>query len=81
VSLRRLTSGNIEVVINGQVFELARGYRQVNVYTAGDWRDGVRVLNNLGGVRVSVNRAAGLEVRSIAKGQPSQADLWAGRFV
>jgi hypothetical protein len=79
VTLRRLGSGNIEVVVNGQVYELERGHRRVMIYTDGDRRDRLRVLNNLRGVRVDVNTRAGAEERSIAKGNPALADLWNGQ--
>lgn len=76
VTIRRLRSGNLQVRINGQVFELARGYRQISIFTSGDRRDRVRVLNNLGNVRVGINRQAHPEIR-LAKGNERQATLWA----
>lgn len=78
VTIRRLASGNLELNVNGQIYELANGYRQINVYTSGDSRDEVRLLTQVPGVNVVVNRQAGAELRSISKGDARQANFWAG---
>ncbi len=77
VWIRCLPSGRIEVTINGRKYELARGYRAIIVNTSGDRRDQVRVLNQLGDVRVGINRQLGAEVQILTKTPLQWAYFWA----
>jgi len=78
VEVRRLARGAIEVTVNGQVYELAPGFREVHVYTQGDERDQVRAVNNLGGVRLQISRGATAYEQDQGKLDGRLAAIWNG---
>lgn len=66
VSLRRLASGNLQVTINGNVYELRRGTWQITMFTNGDSRDQVQRLTALPGVTLTVDRSAPTAIRNLS---------------
>jgi hypothetical protein len=78
VRLRRLASGSVEVRINGRVYVAGEGVREIHLHTRGDRRDRIRVLGDLGAVRLRVNPDADGEVSTPTKVDGAASDFWAG---
>ena len=54
---RRVGSGLLEVRINGRVYRIDGGLREIRVYTQGDERDSVTILGDIGDVHLNVERS------------------------
>lgn len=77
ITLRRLASGNIQVTINSNVYELRRGTWQITVNTSGDARDVVQRLTALPGVTLTVNRTAPTAIANLSLADPAADEVFA----
>ena len=75
IETERLDSGLVEVRINGRVYRIGAGLREIRIYTQGDNRDSVTVLGDLGDVDLNVDRS-GTALLNNVKIDDSMKDYW-----
>jgi hypothetical protein len=77
ITIQRLSSGAVEVTINGSAYEIGAGLREIHIHRQGG-RDRVRVLNDLGAVRVRLFARETDGPTPVAKIDPASAAYWNG---
>lgn len=75
VEVERLDSGMVEVRINGRVYRIGGGLKEIRVYTQGDERDSISVLGDLGDVNLNVDRSATAMLNNV-KVDESMREYW-----
>lgn len=58
VEVEKLANGMVEVRINGRVYRIGAGLKEIRVYTQGNERSSVSVLGDLGDITLSVDRTS-----------------------
>jgi hypothetical protein len=69
---------DIQRLANGRFYDLGNGLDEIRVYTRGDARDQVNVLNDLGGVTVNTDRSVTMETRQDDKLDEPAAWIFSG---
>lgn len=75
IETERLESGLVEVRINGRVYRIGEGLREIRIYTQGDSRVTVTVLGDLGEVDLNIDRSE-TSMLNNAKIDESKRDYW-----
>jgi len=75
IEMEQLESGLLEVRINGRVYRIDGGLREIRVYTQGDERDSVTILGDIGDVHLNVERSVSSMLNNV-KVDESMREYW-----